>query len=118
MHAQEVHIFPEAMRGTGEGHRPMAPDPAANISGVAGEPQERTMTNATVTGVQSRTLTLKYKDGEAEIVVAPDVPIITLVVGDASLLKPGAAVAIVAVKKDAGLVATNLTAEKDGVKPR
>ena len=96
----------------------MAPDPAANISGVAGEPQERTMTNATVTGVQSRTLTLKYKDGEAEIVVAPDVPIITLVVGDASLLKPGAAVAIVAVKKDAGLVATNLTAEKDGVKPR
>jgi hypothetical protein len=118
MHAQEVHIFPEAMRGTGEGHRPMAPDPTANISGVAGEPQERTMTNATVTGVQSRTLTLKYKDGEAEIVVAPDVPIITLVVGDASLLKPGAAVAIVAVKKDAGLVATNLTAEKDGVKPR
>ena len=40
------------------------------------------------------------------------------VVGDASLLKPGAAAAIVAVKKDAGLVATNLTAEKDGVKPR
>jgi hypothetical protein len=31
------------------------------------------MTNATVTGVQSRTLTLKYKDGEAEIEVAPDV---------------------------------------------
>jgi hypothetical protein len=76
------------------------------------------VTSATVTGVQSRTLTLKYKHGEAEIVVAPDVPIVTLVVGDPSLLKPGAAVAIVAVKEDGGLVATNLTAEKDDVKPR
>src|ERR1700680_5166189 len=77
--------------------------PTANISGVAGEPQDRTMTHATVTGVQSRTLTLKYKDDEAEIVVAPDVPIITLVVGDASLLKPGAAVAIVAGSEVGGL---------------
>ena len=45
------------------------------------------MTNATVTGVQSRTLTLKYKDGEAEIVVGPDVPIITLVVGRCGLVE-------------------------------
>jgi len=53
-----------------------------------------------------------------EIEVGPDVPIITLVVGDASLLKPGAEVSIVAVQKDGALVATRLTAEKDGVKPR
>ena len=109
LHAEEVHIFPEAMRGTGEGHRPMGPDP------------NRTMTNGTVSGVSgssSRTIVLKYKDGEQEIELAPDTPIVTRVVGDRNLLKPGAAVLILAAQKDGGLVATGLTAEKDGVKPR
>src|SRR3984893_12301075 len=67
--AVEVHIFPEAMRGTGEGHRPWDLRP------------QSTMTNAnvvnveqTVTGVEGRTLTMKYKDGEKKIIVPPDVP--------------------------------------------
>src|SRR5215468_10104320 len=54
--AVEIHIFPEAMRGTGEGHRSWDLQPNS------------TMTNATVaTHVASsngKTLVLKYKDGE------------------------------------------------------
>src|SRR5258705_394503 len=75
--ALEVHIFPEAMRGTGEGHRPYAP--VANS----------TMTNgaaagATVTGVDGSTITVKYKDGEKKIVVPPNVPIVRYEIGSAS----------------------------------
>jgi hypothetical protein len=126
LHAEEVHIFPEAMRGTGEGHRPMGPDPNrtmtnGTVSAAPPDPEARTMTNGTVSaasGDSSRTITIQYDGGVQEIEVGPDVPIITLVVGDTSLLKPGAEVSIVAVQKDGGLVATRLTAEKDGVKPR
>ena len=124
LHAEEVHIFPEAMRGTGEGHRPMGPNPNRTMTNgtvtMAG-PEDRTMTNGTVSGVNggsSRTMTLKYKDGEQVIEVAPDTPIVIRVLGDRSLLKPGAAVLVLAVQKDGALVATGLTAEKDGVKPR
>jgi Domain of unknown function (DUF5666) len=122
--AEEVHIFPEAMRGTGEGHRPMGPDPNRTMTNgtvtMAG-PEDQTMTNGTVSGVSggsSRTIVLKYKDGEQAIEVAPDTPIVIRVLGDRSLLKPGAAVLVLAVQKDGALVATGLTAEKDGVKPR
>jgi hypothetical protein len=126
LRAEEVHIFPDAMRGSGEGHRPMGPDPNRSmtngtVTAAPGDPEARTMTNGTVsaaTGDSSRTITIEYNGGVQEIEVGPDVPIITLVIGDASLLKPGAAVALVAVQKDGGLVATRLTAEKDGVKPR
>lgn len=125
LHAEEVHIFPEAMRGTGDGHRPMGPDPNRTMTNgtvsAANDPEARTMTNGTVNtvaGGSTRTLKIAYKGGVQDIDVAPDVPIITLVVADSSLLKPGATVAIVAAQKAGALVATNLTAEKDGVKPR
>jgi hypothetical protein len=124
LHAEEVHIFPEAMRGTGEGHRPMGPDPnraMTNGTVTMAGPEDRTMTNGTVSGVSggsSRTLVLNYKDGEQVIEVAPDTPIVIRVLADRSLLKPGAAVLVLAVQKDGALVATGLTAEKDGVKPR
>ena len=124
LHAEEVHIFPESMRGTGEGHRPMGPDPNRTMTNgtvsMAG-PEDRTMTNGTVSGVSggsSRTIVIKYKDGEQTIEVTPDTPIVTRVVGDRSLLKPGASVLVLAAQKDGGLVATGVTAEKDGVKPR
>ena len=124
LHAEEVHIFPESMRGTGEGHRPMGPDPNRTMTNGAVammSPEDRTMTNGTVSGVSggsSRTITLKYKDGEQIIEVSPETPIVTRVPGDRSLLKPGAAVLVLAVQKGGGLVATGVTAEKDGVKPR
>jgi hypothetical protein len=124
LHAEEVHIFPESMRGTGEGHRPMGPDPNRTMTNGAVTsmgPEDRTMTNGTVSGVgggSSRTMMLKYKDGEQVIEVSPETPIVTRVPGDRNLLKPGAAVLVLAVEKADGLVATGVTAEKDGVKPR
>jgi hypothetical protein len=109
LHAQEVHIFPEAMRGTGEGHRPMA--------GI-----DQTMTNAAVTGLAAapdgKLLTLKYPGGEQEIDVGPEARIVAFIPGDRSLLKPGAMVAVSATKgTDGTLTATSVQAEKDGVKP-
>ena len=53
-----------------------------------------------------------------ETIVDPDTPIVIYVPGDPSLLKPGAAVTIAAVKKPDGMItAARVTAEKDGVKP-
>jgi hypothetical protein len=89
----EIHIFPEAMRGTGEGHRPWDLRP------------QSTMTNATVeqmvTAVGDHTLTLKYKDGEKKIIIPPVCPIVTYVSSDKSELKPGAKVFINAATKQA-----------------
>ena len=89
--AVEVHIFPEAMRGTGEGHRPWDLRP------------QSTMTNAnveqTVAGVDGHTLTLKYKDGEKKIIVLPETAIVTYVPGDKSELKPGVKIFVAAATK-------------------
>jgi hypothetical protein len=124
LHAEQVHIFPESMRGTGEGHRPMGPDPNRTMTNGTVSmmgPEDPTMTNCTVSGVSgssSRTILIKHQDGEQRIEIAPDTPIVTRVAGDRSLLKPGAAVLILAAQKDGGLVARGLTAEKEGVKLR
>src|SRR5262249_55230572 len=77
----EIHIFPEAMRGTGEGHRPWDLQP------------QSTMTNATVdqvTAVGDHQITLKYKDGEKKIAVGPECPIVTYAPSGKDELKPGA----------------------------
>jgi hypothetical protein len=109
--AVEIHIFPEAMRGTGEGHRPWDLVPNS------------TMTNATVTqqvkGVQGDEITLKYKDGEKKILVVPQTVIVTYVPGDKSELKPGAKIFIAgAQKKDDGtLEAAAISVGRDGLAP-
>jgi hypothetical protein len=89
----EIHIFPEAMRGTGEGHRPWDLQP------------QSTMTNATVdqmvTAVGDHAVTLKYKEGEKKIAVGPDCPIVTYAPADRTELKPGAKIFINAAAKEA-----------------
>jgi hypothetical protein len=108
--ALEVHIFPEAMRGTGEGHYPWDLQP------------QSTMTNANVeqvvSAVDGRTLTLKYKDGEKKITVPANAPIVTYVPGDKSDIKPGAKVFIVAVKQaDGTLQGRAWRVGRDGLTP-
>lgn len=108
--AVEVHIFPEAMRGTGEGHYPWDLQPKS------------TMTNANVDDVVStvdgQTLTLKYKDGEKKILVLATTPIVTYVPGDKNDLKPGAKVFIVAVKQpDGTLQGRAWRVGRDGLTP-
>ena len=84
---------------------------------------QSTMTNAnveqTVAGVEGRTLTAKYKDGEKKITVSPDTPIVTYVPGDKSELKPGVKIFITAAtaKPDGTLQAPRVNFGKDGLTP-
>jgi|SRR6516165_2112619 len=109
--AIEVHIFPEAMRGTGEGHYPWDLQP------------QSTMTNAnvdqTVAGVDGQVLTLNYKAGEKKIIVTPQTTIVTYVPGDKNDLKPGAKIFVAAAKKqaDGSLQAPRINYGKDGLTP-
>jgi hypothetical protein len=107
--ALEVHVFPPAMAGTGDGHRAWDLGPKS------------TMTNGTVGDLvasNGRTLTLRYKGGEKKIVVPDDVPIVNLEPGDRSLLAVGTKVVLFAKKEaDASLSASFISAGKDGVTP-
>ena len=110
IHAVEVRIFPETARGTGEGQFPwdLMPDSI--------------MTNATVGKVdqapQGPVLHVTFKGTESEYTVGPDVPVLANGPGDISLLKPGVAVFVIALKHEDGkLTSARLYAEKDGVKP-
>jgi hypothetical protein len=110
--AIEVHIFPESMRGTGEGFRPW--DGAPNS----------TMTNGTVgmtvTGVEGPVILVKYKDGEKKIIVTPDVPIVRYEVGDMGAVKPGVAFTVIrATKKpDGSFDIDRINVGRDGAVPR
>jgi hypothetical protein len=108
--AVEVHLFPEEMRGTGEGSRPFDLRPNS------------TMTNATVAesvaGNDGHTLLVKYKDGEKKVVVLPDTPVVTYVPADKSDLKAGAKV-IAAMKKlpDGSFETNRVSVGRDGLTP-
>lgn len=127
--AHEVHVFPESMRGTGEGHRPMSNAPGstmtnATITGVGARSagQRDTMTNATVAGMSaapgSRTLTLAYKGGEKTVVVPEDVPIAMVEPADRSALVPGAHVIVYAApQSDGTLAAERVTVGRNGFVP-
>jgi hypothetical protein len=108
--AVEVHVFPESMRGTGEGSRPFDLRPNS------------TMTNATVdqsvVGNDGHILLIKYKDGEKKVLVSPDTPVVTYVPGDKSELKAGAQV-IAFFKKlpDGSFEANRISVGRDGLTP-
>src|SRR5262245_39833454 len=89
--ALEVHIFPESMRGVGDGHRGWDLQPSS------------TMTNGnvetTAASSDGHSLTLKYKDGEKKVSVPPGIPIVLYVPGEASELKPGAKIFVSAASK-------------------
>ena len=108
--AVEVHVFPENMRGTGEGSRPYDLRPNS------------TMTNATVAetvaGNDGHTLMIKYKDGEKKVVVSPDTPVVTYVPADKSDLKAGVKVIAFMKKLPDGSFETNrVSVGRDGLTP-
>jgi hypothetical protein len=110
--ALEVHIFPESMRGSGEGHRPYAPVPNS------------TMTNGTVgQSVAVRdghALTLTYREGEKQIVITPGIPIVSYVIGRRDDLKPGAHITILsaAKKPDGTFEAARVNVGRNGIVPQ
>ena len=108
--AVEVHVFPEAMRGTGEGSRPYDLKPNSS------------MTNATVAesvvSNDGHTLLIKYKDGEKKVLVGPETPVVTYVSADKSDLKPGAKVIAFMKKLPDGSFETNrVSVGRDGLTP-
>jgi hypothetical protein len=108
--AVEVHVFPEDMRGTGEGSRPW--DLRPNSS----------MTNATVAesvvGNDGHTLLVKYKDGEKKVQVSPETPVVTYVPAEKSELKAGAKVIAFTKKLPDGSFETNrVSVGRDGLTP-
>ena len=126
--AREVHVFPESMRGTGEGHRPMDAEPGSTMTnatiasvGGGGAAARSTMTHATVAqvpGADGPTLTLAYKGGEKVVVVPENVPIVMVEPADRSLLVPGAHVIVyTAPQPDGTLAADRLTVGKNGFVP-
>jgi hypothetical protein len=108
--AVEVHVFPESMRGTGEGSRPYDLKPNSS------------MTNATVSesvvGNDGHTLLVKYKDGEKKVFVADNTPVVTFVPGDKSDLKAGAKVIAFMKQLPDGSFETNrVSIGRDGLTP-
>ena len=107
--ALEVHVFSEALRGTGAGHRAWDLGP------------ETTMTNGTVgsaVGTSGRRLTIDYPDGRQTITVPPDVPVVLTSKGSWSDLKPGAAAVVAASEaSDGALTVVYMTVGRNGVHP-
>jgi hypothetical protein len=109
IHAIEVRIFPQAQ-----------PDGGRQFAWDLGS--DSVMTNATVGTLtevpEGRVVHVKFKDGESEYSIGPDVPILAPVPADKSLLTPGAAVFLVGPKAEDGTVtAAFMYVEKDGIKP-
>lgn len=105
--AVQVFIFPEAMRGTGEGHRPWGVLP------------DSTMTNATVSETVSRvdgaSVVLTYPGGEQKVAITPDANIIMAAPAQPSELVAGAQVAMTATKQaDGSFSASRVTIAKSG----
>ncbi|RDU99484.1 hypothetical protein [Trinickia dinghuensis] len=107
--ATEVLVFPEAARGTGEGHYAWDMGPSS------------TMTNANVDqvvqGTDGRNLKLSYKGGSNAVTVPENVPIVTFAPATHADLKPGKQVFVVAAPAGADYTAQRIVVEKDGVKP-
>lgn len=108
--ATEVHIFPESMRGAGEGH-------------YAWDLPESTMTNGAATGVVAKgrggTMTVRHGDGSVEIDVTRRTEIVALTMGSRALLVPGAEIMALAAPAEGGgaPTAVAIIAETNGVKP-
>jgi hypothetical protein len=108
--ALEVHIFPENMRGQGEGHRDW-------------DAPQSSMTNATVTDkvakMDGHTMTLTYKGGEQKILVTPQTPVVAYAPGGRDDLKPGHAIFIAAATKaeDGSLRAVRVSVQRDAAPP-
>lgn len=107
--ALEVLVFPEAMRGTGDGHYPWDLQP------------ESSMTNGAIGDVSDaggRTLTVKYKGGEQTVQVPDGTPVVTVGPGTRAMLTPGAHVIAFASKGSEGeYTALRVLVGKDGLTP-
>ena len=101
LHSTELRIFPEALRGQGEGQRPM------------NDARSQTMTNATVTGAAvvngSNNIKVKLENGESELVLDPGVPVTRIDSVDKSVVKAGAKVRVQGARAADGATVSRIT---------
>lgn len=106
--ASEVHVFPEDQRGLSEGHRPLSSAPESGATMTNGNVER--VEDATVQSLKGRLMTVKYKGGEVKVFIPPDVPVVKRVIGDRSLIKPGAELTLQAARGSGGsLTASEIT---------
>ena len=110
LEAMEVLVFPEAGRGTGEGHYDWDLAPGTSMTNAN--------VDAAVESKSGRELTLSYKVGSVKVTVPPGVPVVTPAPATRADLVPGAPVFVVARHADDGsLSAAFVAVGKDGVAP-
>lgn len=119
LQAIEVHIFPESMRGTGEGNRAWDLTPKSNMTNgtVAQKPDK--IRNNKVSKVEGDSLTVEYNGGTKVVTTTPSTKVVMLAPADRSDLKPNARVFVPGAKKDADgtFEADRLTVGKNGIAP-
>jgi hypothetical protein len=108
--ALEVHIFPENLRGTGEGHYDWDLRPASK------------MTNANVATVtklgKDHLLDVQYKGGEKKILVPENAVIVSFAPANREDLKPGAAIFVNSQRQpDGSLSAARVNVGLNGQRP-
>ena len=106
-----IHIFTEAMRGTGEGHRPWDLRAGQHHDQRRGGDQRGRR--------RRQTLMVKYKDGEKKVIVPPETTIVAYMPGNKDELKPGAPIIIFGATKqaDGSLTTPAINVGRDGVVP-
>jgi hypothetical protein len=109
--AIEVHIFPESMRGTGEGHYDWDLKPQSKMTNGNVE--------QTVAAVDGPILSVKYKDGEKKLLVTSETVVVTYVTGNRDEIKPGTRIFVAAAKKqpDGTLQTPRITYGRNGMGP-
>lgn len=109
--AIEVHIFPESMRGTGDGHYDWDLLPKSKMTNGNVE--------QAVTGIDGPVLSVKYKDGEKKLVVTPQTVVVTYEKGKREDIQPGTKIFVSAAKKqpDGTLQTPRITYGRNGQGP-
>jgi len=116
--AVEVHIFPEEMRGTGEGDRPYDYKPKSTMTNGTVNALAKRKVNGAVENAGGATLTLNYKDGEKQIDVTPATVIVIYAPGSRDELKSGAKIYIpAATRQEDGTLVTARVNVGRGVTP-
>ncbi|HZP69460.1 MAG TPA: hypothetical protein VFB29_05900 [Pseudolabrys sp.] len=119
LQAIEIHIFPESMRGTGEGTRTW--DLGRKSSMTNGTVTQRLgkVANNKVSKVDGTSLTVEYNGGTKVVTTTPGTRIVQLVPGDRSELKPDVSVFIPGATKaaDGTLEASRITVGSEEMPP-
>jgi hypothetical protein len=124
--ATEIHIFPEELRGTGEGSYLMTPQTGADsskkkstmtngtVSAAPKSGEAPRMTNGTIASQGTGTLTVNYRGGSQTITIPPNVSVTALAPASA---KPSAGTKVVVLGKkqpDGTLQASSLVVADSG----